>query len=90
MMNYEKDLSKMNENKVGAPYEYTDRLIIAGFAIKSVFKVGYREAAGTVEDYTDKVGAQHPDFRTIQWRISQMEKEGIKFMIYWGAQRIWT
>ncbi len=80
--NYDKDLSTMNRGKVGAPYEYTDMLIIAGFAIKTVFKQGYREAAGTVKDYTDRISFMHPDFRTLQWRVSAMVKEGIKFRIY--------
>ncbi len=73
----------MNNGKVGHPYEYSDLLIIAGFAVKSVFKIGYREAAGNVADYVDRIGVKgHPDFRTMHWRISQMKKDGIKFMIY--------
>ena len=82
LVNYDKDLSRMNKSKVGAPYEYTDMLIIAGFAIKTVFKEGYRGAAGTVADYTDRIGMGHPDFRTLQWRVADMEKEGIEFRIY--------
>ena len=73
----------MNSHKVGKPYCYSNMVIIGAFAVKCVFKIGYREAAGTVEDFLDSVGIkEHPDFRTIHWRISQMEKEGIKFMIY--------
>lgn len=83
LLSYEEDLSKLNKRKIGAPYQYTTLLIIAGFAIKSIFKVGYREAAGNVADYVELAGMkQSPDFRTIQWRISEMKKEGIKFMIY--------
>lgn len=83
ILRQEEDLSIMNDGKVGHPYEYTDLLIIAGFAVKSVFKIGYREAEGNVADYMDKIGiTQHPNFRTIHWRISEMEKDGIKFRIY--------
>ncbi len=58
-------------------------LIIAAFAVKCVFKIGYREASGNVKDFLDSISVKlHPDFRTIQWRISQMKKEGIKFMMY--------
>jgi hypothetical protein len=72
----------MNHKKVGKPYSFSNMLIIAAFAIKSVFKVGYRGAAGNVKDFLDSINVKlHPDFRTIQWRVSQMEKEGIKFMI---------
>jgi len=80
---YKEDLLKMNDSKVGHPYSYTNMLIISAFAVKSVFKIGYREAAGTVADYTEGVGlSQHPDFRTIHWRISKVKRSGIKFMIY--------
>ncbi len=72
----------MNRKKVDKPYSFSSTLIIAAFAIKSVFKLGYREAAGSVKDFLDSVSVKlYPDFRTIQWRVSQMEKEGIKFMI---------
>lgn len=78
----EEDLSVMNHKKVGKPYAFSNMLIIAAFAIKSVFKIGYREAAGNVKDFLDSISVKlHPDFRTIQWRISQMERNGIKFMI---------
>lgn len=80
---WKEDLLKMNHSKVGKPYLYTDILIVSGFAVKSVFKLGYREAAGNVADYLDSINIkEHPDFRTMQWRVSQMKKEGIKLMIY--------
>lgn len=76
------DLLKMNYKKVGKPYSFGDVLIIAAFAVKCIFKIGYREAAGNVRDFLDSVGMKsHPDFRTIQWRMSKMTKENIKFMI---------
>jgi hypothetical protein len=78
----EVDLSTMNHKKVGKPYSFSNMLIIAAFAIKSVFKLGYREAAGNVKDFLDSISVKlHPDFRTIQWRVSQMERDGIKLMI---------
>jgi hypothetical protein len=82
MTHYKRDLSEMNKEKEGKPFVYTDMLIIASFAVKSVFKIGYREAAGTMADYADLMGILHPDFRTIQWRISKMQKDGIKLLIY--------
>lgn len=83
MANSKRDLSIMNKGKVGKPYEYSEMLVIAGFAIKAVNKCGYREVAGNIEDYMNINGVHDcPDFRTIHWRIQQMEKDGIKFMIY--------
>src|SRR5271155_2676637 len=73
------DLRTMNKGKVGKPYKYSDIFIIAGFAIKTVNKCGYRQAGGTISDYLTLIGIQNcPDFRTIQWRIQQLEKGGIK------------
>ena len=72
----------MNKSKVGKPYEYSDIFIIAGFAVKTVNKCGYRQAEGAISDYLTLIGIQNcPDFRTIQWRIQQLEKNDIKFMI---------
>lgn len=82
LQNQQTDLYVMNKNKVGKPYEYSDIFIIAGFAIKTVNKNGYRQAAGNIEDYLTLNGINdHPDFRTIQWRIQQLKRESIKFMI---------
>lgn len=78
----EVDLSVMNHNKVGKPYSFSSLLIIAAFAVKCVFKIGYREAAGGVRDFVESIGMKaSPDFRTIQWRISQMKNDGIRFMM---------
>lgn len=77
------DLSKINKGKVGSPYQYSFILILGAFAIKSVDKKGYRQAAGTVADYLSFYGmSSSPDFRTIQWRIQQLKREGIRLMIY--------
>ncbi len=77
------DLIEMNRDKVGSPYQYSFLLIFGAFAIKSVDKKGYRQAAGTVADYLSFYRINScPNFRTIQWRIQQLEKDGIKLMIY--------
>ena len=83
MIRQRTDLSAMNRKKVGRPYSFSNMLIISAFAIKSVFKIGYREAAGNVKDFLDLFGVRLcPDFRTIQWRVSKMKSSAIKFQIY--------
>jgi len=47
--NRENDLKVMNEGKVGRPYQYSNVEIFAAYAIKCIFKLGYREASGIVE-----------------------------------------
>lgn len=81
-MNQDADLSRMNHQKVGKPYSFSDMLVLAAFAVKCIFKIGYREAAGNVRDFLESIGMEpHPNFRTIQWRMSNMTKDNIKFMI---------
>jgi len=53
--NRNKDLKVMNEGKVSRPYQYSNVEIFAAFAIKCIFKLGYREASGIVEDGKGKV-----------------------------------
>ena len=82
LANQDGDLSEMNLKKMGKPYSFSNMLIIAAFAVKSVFKIGYREAAGNVKDFLESAGVKlYPDFRTVQWRVSKMEKGGIKFRV---------
>jgi hypothetical protein len=83
ILKQDEDLSVMNLHKVGSPYHFSNMLILSAFAVKCIFKIGYREVAGNIADYLDSIDIkEHPDFRTIQWRISQMKKDSIKFMIY--------
>ncbi len=79
----DKDLIEMNRDKVGSPFQYSFMLVLGAFAVKCVDKKGYREAAGTVFDYLLLYGVNScPNFRTIQWRVQQLIKNGIKLMIY--------
>jgi len=73
--NRENDLKVMNEGKVGRPYQYSNVEIFAAYAIKRIFKLGYREASGIVEDYERQYGADNiPNFRTIHWGDKEVEK----------------
>jgi hypothetical protein len=79
---HEDDLIELNKNKVGSPYQYSLVLILSAFAIKSVDKKGYRQAAGTVSDYLLFCGINSsPDFRTVHWRIKQLDKKGILLLV---------
>jgi len=81
--NRDKDLKVMNEGKVGRPYQYSNVEIFAAFAIKCIFKLGYREASGIVEDYELQYGVDNtPNFRTIQWRIEKLRKDIISISIH--------
>jgi len=77
-----RDLKILNKNKVGRPYQYSTEEIVAAFAIKSVLKLGYREASGMVLDFELAWQVKNsPNFRTIHWRIKNMDKKGIKYRL---------
>ena len=77
-----KDLKILNKNKVGRPYQYSTEEIVAAFAIKSVLKLGYREASGMVLDFELAWQVKNsPNFRTIHWRIKNMDKKGIRYSL---------
>jgi hypothetical protein len=81
--NRDNDLKVMNKGKVGRPYRYSNVEIFAAYAIKCIFKLGYREASGIVEDYERQNGvANTPNFRTIQWRIEKLRKDIISISIH--------
>ena len=81
--NRENDLKVMNKGKVGRPYQYSNVEIFAAYAIKCIFKLGYREASGIVEDYERQYGTDNtPNFRTIQWRIEKLRKDIISISIH--------
>jgi transposase len=76
--NRSRDLRILNKNKVGRPYQYSTVEILAAFAIKCVFKLGYREASGMVLDFELAWQVKNsPNFRTIHWRIKKLKKSGI-------------
>jgi len=80
--NRENDLKVMNKGKVGRPYQYSNVEIFAAYAIKCIFKLGYREASGIVEDFEQQYGVDNtPNFRTIHWRIKKLRKEIISISI---------
>jgi len=73
----------MNKGKVGRPYQYSNVEIFAAYAIKCIFKLGYREASGIVEGFEQQYGVDNtPNFRTIQWRIKKLRKEIISISIH--------
>jgi hypothetical protein len=74
-------LQKMNKGKVGRRFRFCTGLISAAFAVKCVFRIGYRELEGFMTDISDKLRKPIPNFRTIWWRINQMKNEGVKFNI---------
>ena len=85
-LNFEKELREMNKGKRGKPYEYPNILIWAGFAIKCVFRQGYRQLQGFMEDVCRSLGTVIPDFRTVWWRIDQMSKQGVRFNVPKGRK----
>lgn len=75
------DIRKLNREKSGRPYAYTDATILAAYALKCIFHFGYRQIQGFVEDIATYVkNVTTPNFRTIWWRIKQSGKEKFKIL----------
>ncbi len=70
-------VQKMNRNKIGRRFKFSQGLISAAFAVKCALRLGYRQLQGFMEDVCSQIKKQMPNFRTIWWRIDQMRNEGI-------------
>lgn len=69
----------MNKRKRGGKYEYPDSIVYAGFNIKCLFHLGYRQLQHFMEDVCAFLEFPIPNFRTFWWRIDVMERQGLKF-----------
>jgi len=68
--NRSNDIKVMNKGKVSRPYQYSNVEIFAVYAIKCIFKLGYRETSGIVGDFEQQYDVDNaPNLRTIHWRI---------------------
>lgn len=76
------DLKIKNKDKVGAPFRFSDSLILGLFAVKCAFKLGYRQLEGFIEGIKSAVGLDDvPDFRTIDWRMIKLKGYGLNIDI---------
>lgn len=77
------DLMRMNEGKLGRPFEYTDKMIYWALLIKGLSNDDYREVAGRIEACIDNIlwtpfgnylpkDFTPPDFTTIFRRLDRV------------------
>lgn len=78
-LNFEKELQDMNKKKKGGQYIYPNTVVHAGFNIKCLFHLGYRQLQHLMEDICLFLHFPIPNFRTFWWRINVMEKQELKF-----------
>lgn len=72
----ETDLRKSNRGKFGRPYEYTDAVILGAYALKCLFRFGYRQTSGLSCDISNYVkDVATPNFRTIWWRVKKLGRK---------------
>ena len=77
-----KEVLGLNDGKVGRPFEYGNGLIFAGFALKCLFRFGYRQVSGTVRDILRAVKVKTPNFRTLWRRINRLRTDVINFNLH--------
>jgi hypothetical protein len=71
-----------NKRKRGRPFVFNSYVILLGLAAKSIYRLSYRRAGGFIEMIKKNLKLEKvPDFRTIWWRINEMEKFGIRFRL---------
>jgi hypothetical protein len=76
ILNQKEEVKRLNEGKVGRPYQYGNFLIFASFAVKCLLRLGYREVEGIILDISEKLGLEKvPNFRTMWRRIKTMRDE---------------
>lgn len=80
-LNFKKELRRMNKNKRGPKYEYPNSIINAGFGIKCLFHLGYRQLEHFMEDICAFLKFPIPNFRTFWWRIEVMGRQELKFCL---------
>ena len=78
-LDFRKELKEMNKKKEGRRYQYPNSLVHAGFCIKCLFHLGYRQLQYLLEDICAFLSFPIPNFRTFWWRIDVMERETLTF-----------
>jgi hypothetical protein len=64
-----REIEKMNNGKVGAPFEYSYLSIQFPVFVKIGFKIAYRTAQGIVRGLSDFIGIEQIHFTHIRRRI---------------------
>lgn len=78
-LDFKKELQQMNKKKRGSKYEYPNSIVQAGFSIKCLFHLGYRQLEHFMGDVCAFLNFPIPNSRTFWWRIEVMEGQELKF-----------
>ena len=85
-LDFEEELRKMNKEKEGRRYKYPNLIVMAGFSIKCLFHLGYRQLQSFMEDICISLRFKIPNFRTFWWRIDVMERQKLNFNLPEGKR----
>jgi len=66
------ELAKMNDSKVGKPFDYPESLIKL-LAIVHAYLLPYRQSEGFTRALLRHTSLNAPDFTSIQWRVAKMD-----------------
>ena len=66
------ELAKMNDGKVGKPFDYPESLIKL-LAIVHAYLLPYRQSEGFTRALLRHTSLKAPDFTSIQWRVAKMD-----------------
>lgn len=77
-VDFERELRTRNRGKRGRPYLYPESIIQLGFSLKCIFHLGYRQLKYFMEDISALLHFSIPNFRTLWWRIDNLERQKLK------------
>jgi hypothetical protein len=73
LKSWNKEIKKMNQRKVGAPFEYSHSYIHFLAFIKIGFKIAYRTVQGIVRGLSDYIRIEEMHFTHIRRRILKIK-----------------
>ena len=73
LKSWNKEIKKINEGKVGAPFEYSDSYIHFLAFVKIGFKIPYRTVQGIVRGLSDYIRIEEIHFTQLRRRILQLK-----------------
>jgi len=68
---WEEELAEINLGKNGAPFLYTDDLIMLAAAFRTAFRTGYRQLSGSIKRIL--VGHKAPAYNTLYRRMQKLD-----------------
>jgi len=85
---WDKELEKLNKNKVGSPFDYPDSLMIFMAYIHTLLGIDYRGLEGFLRGLSKLVSFSVPDYSTICRRVNSVDVPIKKTLIEYAGEDV--